>query len=76
MIEVRLFATLAPRSRQGKRRFEVEPAPGLTVRDVVHREGLAPADIQIVMRNGSHAKMDSELEDGDRIGLFPPVGGG
>ena len=76
MIEVRLFATLAPRSRRGERRFEVEPAPGLTVRDVVYQEELDAADIHIVMRNGSHAKMDSELEDGDRIGLFPPVGGG
>ena len=76
MIEVRLFATLVPRSRRGERRFEVEAAPGLTVRDVVRREELVPEDIHIVMRNGSHAKMDSELDDGDRIGLFPPVGGG
>lgn len=76
MIEVRLFATLAPKSRRGKRRFEVEPASGLTVLDVVRQEELNPSDIHIVMRNGSHAKLDSVLEDGDRIGLFPPVGGG
>jgi molybdopterin converting factor small subunit len=28
------------------------------------------------MINGLHCTFDSELSDGDRLGLFPPVGGG
>jgi molybdopterin converting factor small subunit len=54
----------------------VEPAPGLTVRDIVRGEGLGEQEVHIVMLNGAHGTLDSPLADGDRLGLFPPVGGG
>ena len=76
MIEVRLFATLAPRRPNGGKRFEVEARPGLTARRIAEEAGLDPADVYLVMINGIHGSLDSELEDGDRLGLFPPVGGG
>lgn len=76
MIDVRLFATLPMHSSTGRKAFQLEPVPGLTVRDVVAGEGLGEAEIHIIMVNGAHATMDSRLSDGDRVGLFPPVGGG
>jgi molybdopterin converting factor small subunit len=76
VIEVRLFATLPMRSQKGRKQFEVEPHPGLSVRDVIAGEGLDESEIHLVMINGSHGTLDSPLSDGDRLGLFPPIGGG
>jgi molybdopterin converting factor small subunit len=76
MIDVRLFATLPMRSLTGRKELQLEPQAGLTVRQVVEEEGLNVSDVHIVMINGVHGTLDSELSDGDRLGLFPPVGGG
>jgi molybdopterin converting factor small subunit len=32
--------------------------------------------VKMVMINGAHARMDYVLKGGERVGLFPPVGGG
>ena len=76
MINVRLFATLPMHSTTGRKEFELEPRAGLTVGDVVDAEGLRRAEIHIIMINGKHGSLHTELVDGDRVGLFPPVGGG
>lgn len=76
MIDVRLFATLPMHSNTGRKEFRLEPRVGLTVGDVVDGEGLRRSDIHIIMINGKHGSLESELADGDRVGLFPPVGGG
>ncbi len=76
MIDVRLFATLPMHSAKGRKEFQLEAVPGLTVRSVVLGEGLAENEVHIVMINGQHGNLDSELHEGDRVGLFPPVGGG
>jgi molybdopterin converting factor small subunit len=64
------------RSRRGRKQFELEARPGLTVRDVARDEGVDEGEIHLVMINGSHGTLDSLLQDGDRLGLFPPIGGG
>jgi molybdopterin synthase sulfur carrier subunit len=76
MIDVRLFATLPLRSATGRKEFQLAPRDGLTVGEIVDAEGLKRTDIHIVMVNGRHGTLESELHDGDRLGLFPPVGGG
>ena len=76
MIDVHLFATLPMRSTTGRKQFEIGSRLGLTVREIVEAEGLQPTDVHIVMINGLHGTIESELGDGDRLGLFPPVGGG
>lgn len=47
-----------------------------TVRDVVVRLGIEPRDVAVTFVNGQHAPLDRTLTDGDRLGLFPAVGGG
>lgn len=51
-------------------------APGERVADVVARLGIPPEDLKLVFVNGSHAELSHQLADGDRLGLFPAVGGG
>lgn len=82
MIEVRLYANLAPVGRtlphlaSGVAGFEVEAHSGLTVREVVTGAALRPDDVVVVMINHSRGNLDSPLRDGDRLGLFPAVAGG
>jgi molybdopterin converting factor small subunit len=82
MIEVRLYANLAPvgsplpRLASGAGGFQVEARNGLTVRDVVAEAALRWQDLAVVMIDHEHATLDSRLKDGDRLDLFPAVSGG
>ncbi|MCP4756633.1 MAG: MoaD/ThiS family protein [Proteobacteria bacterium] len=47
-----------------------------TVGQVLSQLGVPIKTVKIVFVNGVHATMDTVLQDGDRMGAFPPVGGG
>ena len=82
MIEVRLYANLAPAGRplphleSGAAGFEIEARDGLTVGEVVADAAIRPEDVAVVMINHGRGTFDSPLADGDRLGLFPAVSGG
>lgn len=46
------------------------------VADLLDRLGIPRDRVKVIMVNGVHALPETLLEDGDRVGLFPPVGGG
>ena len=72
-ITVKLFATL----RRGRFENDSKKFPsGTTVRDVIEKLNIPDEKVSIIFLNGRHAKRDHELEDGDTLALFPPVGGG
>ncbi|MEW6262909.1 MAG: MoaD/ThiS family protein [Thermodesulfobacteriota bacterium] len=50
--------------------------PGRTVAQLLESLGIPAKKVKIIMVNGHHASLDQALSDGDRVGLFPPVGGG
>lgn len=60
------------------------PATGLTLEwegpvstgELAEKIGLPLREIKIVMRNGRHASLEEPVNDGDRVGYFPAVGGG
>ena len=56
--------------------LEFELETGRSVVQVVESLGIPPEKIKFAMINGIHAGLDQELADGDRLGLFPAVGGG
>ncbi len=78
-IEVRLFATLR-RFRPGLEvgepvRLEVDE--GMTVRRALEEVlGIPPGVVKAVFVNDTYSELDRILADGDRVGVFPPVGGG
>jgi sulfur carrier protein ThiS len=72
-IEVTCFASLA----------RYTPADGCTrlaatgtAGDLVRTLGIPVEEVAIIFVNGSCATEAAELLDGDRVGLFPAVGGG
>ncbi|MCF8145093.1 MAG: MoaD/ThiS family protein [Deltaproteobacteria bacterium] len=47
-----------------------------TIFELCKRMHIPQDKIKIIMVNGRNASFDYELEGGERVGLFPPVGGG
>jgi len=76
-LEIRLFATLRdllPKENKGK--TQVELPEGSTVDDLIKMLNI-PEDLPlIIMLNGRRETEDIKLKENDRIGIFPPVGGG
>jgi molybdopterin converting factor small subunit len=72
-LTVRLFATL--REGRGKE-LQMEFPEGATPADVAGELGIPEKEVAILLVNGRDGAMDGSLAAGDRVSLFPPVGGG
>ena len=72
-VTVKAFATLTKYQPEGGR---LELEEGSTVADVLRIIELAPEEVTIIFVNSVHSELDKVLHDGDKVGLFPPVGGG
>ncbi len=72
-IEVHLFATL----REGRFRSKTLELPfGSTVGDVCQQLAIGTGEAAILMVNGSATLREQALEPGDKVSLFPAIGGG
>lgn len=49
---------------------------GSTVIDLFEVLGILGEDVKLIFVNGKRRNSDYVLHEGDRVGLFPPVGGG
>lgn len=77
-VSVRLFATLRryyPDLDIGEA-MPVEIEEEMTVADLLQQLELPEDQVKIVFVNSIVREADYELEDGDDLGIFPPVGGG
>ena len=72
-IEVRCFASLVKHAPAGGCAKLVAPD---TVGDLIRALGIPAGEVAIIFVNGAHAAEATVLQDGDRVGLFPAVGGG
>jgi len=55
----------------------VEVEEGATLRDLIEWLGIAPESVHLAIVNGRAAPdRSTHLAECDRVGLFPPVGGG
>ncbi len=73
-ITIKLFATLRPYAPAEGDHYPV--VPGTTVADVVRDLDIPAKDAKLIFINNVRREMDTPLQDGDRLGIFPPVGGG
>lgn len=76
-IDLKLFVTLAryhPSAKGGSGPHEV--VSGTTVERLIKDLGIPPDTVKLIFVNGKKVPVSAVLEDGDRLGLFPPVGGG
>lgn len=75
-VTVKLFATLKEMLPEGQKQITVEVDEEATVGDLALQLDIAEEKDLIVKVNGRHGSRSTVLEDGDRVGIFPPVGGG
>ena len=77
-IEIRLFASLARfmPDKSIKKPYTMEIQEGTTIRDVFKSIGVPEDAVKLIFLNGLHATGDRVLKDGDKVGVFPPLGGG
>ncbi len=54
----------------------LEVVPGATVAQVVARLGLPAPEVTLIMVDGQRQEADFSLRGSERLGLFPPIGGG
>jgi molybdopterin converting factor small subunit len=73
-IDLRLYATLAALMPDNASRFPI--TEGMTVGQLVEVLPIAVTDAKLVFVDGKRAQPDTPLHGGERIGIFPPVGGG
>lgn len=76
-LEVRLFATLrrhVPSAGGGV--LAVDVPEGSTAADVIAKLRINVNEVHLAMVNGVRSPLDRVLAEGDRLGLFPAVGGG
>ena len=73
-IHIRCYASL--RSLAPPTADEHPITAGTTVAALIRDLGIAPDQIKLAFVNGRRADLDRTLNHGDRVGLFPPVGGG
>ena len=73
-LELQCYATLAPLTPPNSGAFPIRP--GETVLELITRLSIPEDEIKIVFVNGVTVSLDKPLADGDRVGVFPPVGGG
>lgn len=77
-IEVNLFATLMKynTAEDGGKTTFIQMEEGTTILQLMEELKIPRNEVKLRFLNGIGAKEDAVLKDGDRLGLFPPVGGG
>ena len=73
-ISVKLFATLSKHTPTSADKYPVEP--GTTIRVLMDQLGVPKDEVKLIFINGVKGDLSSSLKNGDRVGIFPPVGGG
>ncbi len=74
-IEVKCFATLAKYQPADPQNYHFVNSPG-AVADLLQELNIPAEEVKIIFVNSKSASLETSIKDGDRVGLFPPVGGG
>ena len=77
-VEVRLYATLrqyAPAIAVAGV-FAAVLSERSTITELLRVINIAPAEVHMIMVNGVGVTLEHVIHENDRVGLFPPVGGG
>ncbi len=76
-VEIRCYATLRELLPEGAEggvyRYDTDKT---TVEGIADELYLPKDQLHLIIKNGIRVDLKEKIEDGDRIGFFPPVGGG
>lgn len=73
-IDLKLFATLVTHAPRDASQYPI--TAGMTVADLIELLQIPRASAKLVFVDGVRADLEKRLNGGERVGIFPPVGGG
>lgn len=73
-IQLKLFASLQKFTPASADNYAIET--GITVGELLQQLDIPQEVVKIVFIDNLHAEFTSVLKGGERVGIFPPVGGG
>ena len=73
-IQLKLFAALTPLSPENSDRVPIHP--GTTVKELLDRFDIPLVKAHLIFINGVKQSLETQLDGGERVGIFPPVAGG
>ena len=73
-IDLRLFATLGAYLPGNASEYPIDP--GMSVAQLVESLKIPLGDAKLVFINGMRVDLKARIMGGERVGIFPPVGGG
>ena len=73
-IEIKLFATLQPFMPPSGEKYQIKP--GISIRNLLKQLKVPQEKARLIFIDGVKADLASTLDGGERVGIFPPVGGG
>lgn len=73
-IHIKLFATLSIFLPENADAYAI--TSGTTVERLIKHLGIPAHKAKLIFINSQKAGLDTVLKSGDRLGIFPPVGGG
>ena len=73
-IDLKLYATLNKFIPASADKFPVKE--GDTVLSLIEKLGIPRKEAKLIFIDGVKREIDTVLKGGERVGIFPPVGGG
>ncbi len=73
-VTLKLFATLSKYTPDAGDTVTIQP--GITVRELISRFDIPEKEARLVFIDSVKSSLDQELKGGERVGIFPPIGGG
>jgi len=73
-IHLKLFANLQEFTPPSADKYIIDP--GIRICDLLEQIKIPREKAKLIFINGTKAELTSTLQGGERVGIFPPVGGG
>jgi len=72
--QLKLFANLAQYLPAEGEHIDIEP--GASIGEILDAIGLPKEKAKLIFVNGIKGSLETPLQGGERVGIFPPVAGG
>jgi molybdopterin converting factor small subunit len=73
-IQIKLFANLQPLMPKTGEKYRINP--GISISNLLEQLNIPQEKAKLIFIDGIKANLSSTLDGGERVGIFPPVGGG
>jgi molybdopterin converting factor small subunit len=73
-IQIKLFASLQAFMPPSGEMYRINP--GISIRNLLEKLNIPQEKAKLIFIDGTKANLSSTLDGGERVGIFPPVGGG